>query len=70
MSKALRVLADENVGPAVVAGLRQRGWDVRSVAEEALAGASDAVVLDRATATDRVVITHDLASVDCEPPQP
>lgn len=51
MSKGLRVLADENVGPAVVAGLRQIGWDVRSVAEEALVGASDAAVLGRATAT-------------------
>lgn len=61
MSKALRVLADENVGPAVVAGLRQRGWDVRSVVEEGLAGASDSELLERANATDRVVVTHDLA---------
>lgn len=61
MNTGLRVLADENINPAVVAGLRKRGWDIRSVAEEQLVGAVDADVLGRATATDRVVITHDLA---------
>jgi predicted nuclease of predicted toxin-antitoxin system len=61
MNTALRVLADENIGPAVVTGLRKRGWDVRSAAEERLVGAIDADVLARATATDRIVITHDLA---------
>ncbi len=61
MTTALRVLADENISPAVVAGLRKRGWDIRSAAEEQLVGAVDADVLAHATATDRVVITHDLA---------
>jgi hypothetical protein len=28
------LLADENIGPEVVAGLRQRGCDVRTAAEE------------------------------------
>ena len=54
------LLADE-IGPDVVAGLRERGCNVRSVEEEGLLGQSDTAVLLRATDQRRAVITHDLA---------
>ena len=55
------LLSDENISSEVVAGLRFRGCDVRTAAEELLIGAPDAAVLERATSQGRVVITHDLA---------
>lgn len=47
------------MAPAVVAALRARGRDVRTTAEEGLAGAHDGPILARAHALGRVVITHD-----------
>lgn len=55
------LLTDENIGPEVVAGLRERGCDVRSVADEDLIGFADRDVLHRAVKYGRVVVTHDLA---------
>jgi predicted nuclease of predicted toxin-antitoxin system len=55
------LLTDENIAADVVAGLRARGCDVRSVEEERLIGRGDGEVLERATALHRVVVTHDLA---------
>ena len=55
----LPLLADENIHPGVIAGLRKRGHDVRSVEDEALRGADDAAILRRAHASGRVVMTHD-----------
>ena len=57
----LPLLTDENIGTDVVAGLRDRGYDVRTVDDESLLGHADDVVLERATALGRVAITHDLA---------
>jgi predicted nuclease of predicted toxin-antitoxin system len=54
------LLIDENIGPDVVEGLRGRGCDVRTAAEEHLIGRPDAEVLARATTQGRVVVTHDL----------
>ena len=54
-------LTDENIAADVVAGLRARGCDVRSAADERLIGRGDGEVLERATALHRVVVTHDLA---------
>jgi predicted nuclease of predicted toxin-antitoxin system len=45
----------------VVAGLQERGCDVRTVIEEALTGSSDRDVLARAVQHGRVVVTHDLS---------
>jgi hypothetical protein len=42
------LLTDENIGPGVVAGLRERGCDVRTVADDDLIGSADKDVLDRA----------------------
>lgn len=55
------LLADENIAPDVVSGLRSRGHDVRSVWDEALTGRPDAEVLETAARQGRVVVTHDLA---------
>jgi predicted nuclease of predicted toxin-antitoxin system len=55
------LLTDENIGPDVVAGLRERGCDVRTVGEEDLIGSVDRDVLDCAVRQGRVVVTHDLA---------
>ena len=54
------LLTDENIGPDVVEGLRGRGCDLRTAAEERLIGRPDAEVLERATSQGRVVVTHDL----------
>jgi predicted nuclease of predicted toxin-antitoxin system len=54
------LLTDENISPNVVEGLRARGCNLRTVAEEHLIGRPDAEVLDRATSQRRVVVTHDL----------
>jgi predicted nuclease of predicted toxin-antitoxin system len=56
---ALRVLTNENVHPAVVTFLRGRGLDVATATEAMLRGAEDVAVLRRATAENRLVLTHD-----------
>ena len=43
------LLADENIAPAVVAALRERHIDVRTASELGLVGASDSILLARAT---------------------
>lgn len=58
---AFPLLTDENIGPGVVAGLQERGCDVRTVVDEGLAGSPDKDVLARAVQHRRVVVTHDLA---------
>ena len=55
------LLTDENIAPAVVAGLRARGCDVRTAWDEHLIGRPDVEVLERAADQRRVVVTHDLA---------
>ena len=57
---AFPLLTDENIGPGVVAGLEERGCDVRTVVDEGLTGSSDKDVLTRAVQHGRVVVTHDL----------
>lgn len=55
----LPLLTDENIHPDVVAGLRERGNDVRTVGDEGLIGSDDVVILRHAHAAGRVVVTHD-----------
>ena len=55
------LLTDENIGPEVVTGLRDRGCDVRTARDEQLIGRPDTEVLQRAASQQRVVVTHDLA---------
>lgn len=54
----MRFLANENVPGAVVTGLRQRGHDVVAV-KESMPGASDRIILERAHADGRLVVTLD-----------
>ena len=56
---AFPLLTDENIHPDVVAGLRARGKDVRTVEDEQLRGSDDVSILRRAHANGRVVVTHD-----------
>ena len=53
------MLTDENVHPEVVTFLRGRGMDVATASEATLLGAEDVAVLRRATADNRLVLTHD-----------
>jgi hypothetical protein len=50
---------DEHVNRAVTVGLRRRGFDVLTVQEDGRTGASDPVVLDRATELGRVLFSQD-----------
>jgi predicted nuclease of predicted toxin-antitoxin system len=54
----MRLLANENVTSTVIHQLRQRGHDVLSV-KESMRSEQDDVVLARAQAEQRTVITHD-----------
>ena len=54
-----KLLTDENIHRDVVQFLRDRGFDVRDVAEEGLFGTTDVDLLRRAVSQDRVVMTHD-----------
>ena len=53
------LLADENIHHDVVAALRAAGCDVLGVRDCELAGLADTVILQRAYADHRVVVTHD-----------
>jgi predicted nuclease of predicted toxin-antitoxin system len=54
----MRLLVNENVTGTVITELRQRGHDVLSV-KESMRGEVDTVILARAQAEQRVVVTHD-----------
>lgn len=53
------LLADENIHPDVILFLREAGLDVESVAEQGAFGLVDKEILQHATETGRVVLTHD-----------
>ncbi len=54
----MRFLVDECTGPSVARWLREQGYDVVSVYEQAR-GADDAAVLKMAVAEERILITSD-----------
>ena len=54
----LKLLLDENIGAVPAVALRQRGYDVVSIAESHV-GVSDADVLALAVAEKRIVVTLD-----------
>ena len=57
----MRALLDEQLSPEIAERLRRSGYDVVAVAErDDLAGSSDRVVLEVATAEDRAVITNNI----------
>jgi len=53
------LLADENINPEVVLGLRALGKDVATAVGEGLCGRTDVEVLRLAHTQGRVVLTHD-----------
>ena len=55
----LRLLADENIDPQVIAYLRDAGFDVIDVFDAGLRGRTDQHLLDLAYQQQRVVLTHD-----------
>lgn len=55
----MRLLADEHIPPATVSALRGEGHDVAVVGEEIDTGAADAILLDYATKTDRLILSED-----------
>ena len=64
----LRLLADENFNGDIVRGLllRQPDLDIVRVQDVGLPGAEDADILAWATANNRIVLTHDRATMsDC-----
>lgn len=56
----MRILANENIPGPVIRALRDRGHDVVAV-KETMRGVSDRVVLARAKAEARLVVTFDKA---------
>jgi len=54
----MRFLVDECTGPTVARWLREQGYDVVSIYEQAR-GADDAVVLNLAFQDERILITSD-----------
>jgi predicted nuclease of predicted toxin-antitoxin system len=61
----LRLLADENFNGDIVRALllRQPNLDIVRVQEVGLAGVSDPDILAWATANDRIILTHDRATL-------
>ncbi len=55
----LRIYLDENVDVRVAEGLRRRGIDARTAAEEGKLGATDAEHLAHAETLGAVLFTHD-----------
>lgn len=55
----IKILADENVSPKVVAYLRSIGLDILDVKEQQWFGKTDADLLEIAYAAQRFVLTHD-----------
>jgi predicted nuclease of predicted toxin-antitoxin system len=54
----MRILANENITATVIRELRVRGHDVLSV-KESMRGEKDDVILARAQAEERLLLTHD-----------
>ena len=59
MARRISFYFDEHIGKAVVKGLRQRGVDVKTVAEANMRGATDDALLAFAYQEGRVLFTHD-----------
>lgn len=59
MPPTIRLHLDEDVDPAIAAGLRRRGIDVTTSREVGLLGATDPLQLAYALREGRVLFTHD-----------
>ncbi len=56
---SIRLYMDHNVPASITSGLRARGVDVLTAAEDGTHRLPDAQLLDRATALGRVLVTQD-----------
>lgn len=54
-----KFLADENIASRVIETLREEKFDISSVYEEKLSGASDEKILRFAKKQKRIILTHD-----------
>jgi predicted nuclease of predicted toxin-antitoxin system len=68
--RGLKFKIDENLPAEFAAILREAGFDAATVAEEALSGATDTLLLKRCRTETRVLLTLDLdfANVQAHPP--
>jgi len=55
----IKLLTDENIPPAFVGFLRNKGYDVKDIRELRVHGASDSFTLDLARQDKRALITFD-----------
>ena len=55
----IKLLTDENISPAFVEFLRNKGFDVTDIRELEIHGASDSLILNLARQDKRVLITFD-----------
>jgi predicted nuclease of predicted toxin-antitoxin system len=58
--RPVKLLLDENLSPAVAHKLRAEGMDVAHVRDRGILGATDAEVLAKALAEDRILVTSDV----------
>jgi predicted nuclease of predicted toxin-antitoxin system len=56
---SIRLYMDEHVPRAITEGLRTRGVDVLTAQDDGATGSEDPMLLDRATALGRVLVTAD-----------
>jgi predicted nuclease of predicted toxin-antitoxin system len=56
---SVKILADENISPRILAFLRAKGIDAVDVKEKGWYGSTDRYVLEMAYADERFVLTHD-----------
>ena len=55
----VKFLTDENIFPAIVKFLRDRGFDVRDTREEGMSGISDATLMNLARQENMTFVTFD-----------
>ena len=54
-----KFLADENISPAVIEFLRNKGFDVKAVHDAGKSGGTDDFVMDLAQREERLLVTFD-----------
>ncbi len=55
----IKVLADENIPPPIVEFFRKKGFDIKSLSQGGISGASDKDVMKLACQEQRVLLTFD-----------
>lgn len=60
----MKIKLDENIPMALATYLRYEGYDVSTIPEENLSGATDSTVSYHATKEDRILVTFDMDFAD------